>query len=96
MLVWVAAKVLLSEYILNLFNLTIISYGAGILGYFIGRFFSKSPLYRRISDRYLAQYERPLKRFGGYIVLVGALTPIPFSTTCMLVGSVDFPFEPSC
>jgi membrane protein YqaA with SNARE-associated domain len=93
MLVWVSGKVALSEYILNLINLTIISYGAGILGYFIGRFFSKSPIYKRISARYLIQYERPLKRFGGYIVLVGALTPIPFSTSCMLVGSVNYPFR---
>ena len=93
MLVWVSGKVPLSEYALNLVNLTIISYGAGILGYFIGRFFSKSPIYRGISERYLTQYERPLKRFGGYIVLVGALTPVPFSATCMLVGSVNYPFR---
>jgi len=93
MLVWVTSKASLGEYILNLVNLSVISYASGILGYFIGRFFSTSPLFKSMSLRYLSEYQNPLKRFGGYIVLVGALTPLPFSATCMLVGSVNFPFK---
>ncbi len=93
MLVWVSAKVGLLEYILNLTALTVISYGAGVLGYFIGKVFSKTALYKKMSDRYLEQYQKQLKRFGGYIVFVGAVTPIPFSAVCMLVGSVHFPFR---
>ena len=93
MLVWVTAKASLGEYALNLVNLTLISYASGIIGYFIGRFFSTSPLFKRMSLRYLSQYQNPLKRFGGYIVLVGALTPLPFSATCMLVGSVNYPLK---
>jgi len=93
MLVWVSTKATLTDYTINLMNLTLISYGAGILGYFIGRFFSKAPFYQHISDRYLRRYERQLKRFGGYIVLVGAITPLPFSAACMLAGSVNFPFK---
>jgi membrane protein YqaA with SNARE-associated domain len=93
MLVWVTAKASLADYSMNLVNLTLISYAAGVLGYFIGRYFSKSPIYKRMSDRFLTQYQGQLKRFGGYIVLVGALTPLPFSATCMLVGSVNYPFR---
>lgn len=93
MLVWITSKASLAEYTMNLVNLTMISYGAGILGYFIGKFFSKTPVYRRISDRYLKQYENQLKRFGGYLVFVGAVTPVPFSATCMLAGSVNYPFK---
>jgi membrane protein YqaA with SNARE-associated domain len=78
---------------LNLANLTLISYGAGILGYFIGKFFSKAPIYKHMSERYLDQYKDQLKRFGGYLVLVGAITPLPFSATCMLAGSVNYPFR---
>ncbi len=93
MLIWVSSKATLTEYSLSLLTLTIISYGAGVLGYFIGKFFSKTPIYRKMSERYLKQYENQLKRFGGYLVLVGAITPIPFSATCMLAGSVHFPFK---
>ncbi|MDH4090190.1 MAG: VTT domain-containing protein [Cyclobacteriaceae bacterium] len=93
MLVWVTSKATLAEYTLNLANLTLISYGAGILGYFIGKFFSKAPIYKHMSERYLDQYKDQLKRFGGYLVLVGAITPLPFSATCMLAGSVNYPFR---
>lgn len=92
MLIW-QSKGILSEYVVNLTYLTFISYAAGVLGYYIGHFFSKTNLYRRISDRYLKQYDRQLKKFGIYIVLVGAVTPVPFSATCMLAGSVNIPIK---
>ena len=88
MLIW-QSKGVLSEYVINLSYLTVISYGAGVIGYYIGFFFSKTSLYQRISDRYLKQYDRQLKRYGIYLVLVGAVTPVPFSATCMLAGSVN-------
>ena len=92
MLIW-QSKGILSEYVVNLTYLTFISYAAGVLGYYIGHFFSKTNLYRRISDRYLKQYDRQLKKFGIYLVLVGAITPVPFSATCMLAGSVNIPIK---
>ncbi len=92
MLIW-QSKGILSEYVINLIYLTLISYAAGILGYYIGHFFSKTAIYRRISDRYLKQYDSQLKKFGLYIVLVGAVTPVPFSATCMLAGSVNLPIR---
>jgi membrane protein YqaA with SNARE-associated domain len=92
MLIW-QTKGVLSEYIFNLSILTLISYAAGVLGYFIGKFFSKTELYGRIHQKYLKQYDRQLKRFGGYLVLVGAVTPVPFSATCMMAGSVNLNFK---
>ena len=92
MLVW-QSKGVLSEYIINLSYLTVISYAAGILGFYIGRFFSKTKIYLRIHDRYLKQYDHKLKKYGLYLVLVGAVTPVPFSATCMLAGSVNTPFK---
>ena len=88
MLIW-QSKGILSEYVINLTYLTLISYAAGVLGYYIGHYLSKTSLYQRISNRYLKQYDRQLKKFGIYLVLVGAVTPVPFSATCMLAGSVN-------
>ncbi len=92
MLIW-QSKGVLSEYIINLTYLTLISYAAGILGYYIGKFFSKTPLYQRMHERYLKQYDAKLQRYGLYLVLVGAITPVPFSATCMLAGSVHTPID---
>ncbi len=92
MLIW-QSKGVLSEYVINLTYLTLISYAAGIIGYYIGHFFSKTNFYQKISDRYLKKYDEQLKKFGIYIVLVGAVTPVPFSATCMLAGSVNIPIR---
>jgi membrane protein YqaA with SNARE-associated domain len=93
MMIWILQKVAVTEYVINLTVLTLISYGAGVLGYFVGRFFSRTPLYQRFSTKYLSQYDRQLKKFGGYLVFVGAVTPVPFSATCMLAGSVSLNFR---
>lgn len=92
MLIW-QSKGVLSEYIINLGYLTVISYLAGIVGYYIGRYFSKTAAYKKVHQRYLSQYDRQLRTYGLYLVLVGAVTPIPFSATCMLAGSVNIPLK---
>lgn len=80
-------------YTINLTILTFISYAAGIAGYWIGYRFSKTGLYKRVHERWLAPYDQKLKRYGGFLVIVGAVTPVPFSATCMLAGSVRLPFR---
>lgn len=92
MLIW-QSQGDLPVYVINLSVLTLISYGAGILGYYIGKTFSKTVLYKKMHVRYLQQYDKQLKKYGGYLVLVGAVTPVPFSATCMLAGSVNLSFR---
>jgi membrane protein YqaA with SNARE-associated domain len=94
MMIWILDDIDLSGFVINLSILTVISYGAGIVGYYIGKTFSKTPFYQnRIREKYLKQYEKSLKKFGGYLVFVGAVTPVPFSATCMLAGSVNMNFK---
>jgi membrane protein YqaA with SNARE-associated domain len=83
----------LQEYVVYLIILTVISFFSGVIGYFIGKYFSATSLYKRIEERYLLQYNEQLKKYGAFLVLVGALTPVPFSGTCMLAGSVSIPFK---
>jgi membrane protein YqaA with SNARE-associated domain len=94
MMIWVLDNIDVTGFIINLTILTVISYGAGVLGYYIGKNFSKTDFYQiRIREKYLKQYESKLKKFGGYLVFVGAVTPVPFSATCMLAGSVNMNFK---
>lgn len=93
MMIWILDNVSISQYIMNLTLLTLISYAAGVLGYFIGYYFTKRPLFKKIYDRYLKPYEGYLKKYGGFLVVVGAVTPVPYSATCMLAGTVHYPFK---
>ena len=94
MMIWILDNIDLSGFIIDLTILTLISYAAGILGYYIGKVFSKTKFYQeRIREKYLKQYEGKLKTYGGYLVFVGAVTPVPFSATCRLAGSVNLNFK---
>lgn len=92
MLIW-QTKGALSEYVVNLSILTLISYGAGVVGYFLGRYFSRASMFKGVYERYLKPLEGSLKKYGGFLVVVGAVTPVPYSATCMLAGSVNFPLK---
>jgi membrane protein YqaA with SNARE-associated domain len=93
MMIWILHKSTLANYIGNLVILTILSYTAGVIGYYIGKRFSKTPFFKRLHERYLEQYDKQLRRYGGYLVFVGAVTPVPFSATCMLAGSIQYNFK---
>ena len=93
MMVWTLHDISLLSYVINLAVLTVLSYAAGVIGYWIGSRFSKTGFYIRLHERYLSQYDRSLQRYGGYLVFVGAVTPLPFSATCMLAGSINYNFR---
>ena len=93
MMVWILHKIPLGNYVINLVVLTVLSYLSGIIGYYIGKNFSRTSIFKNLHTRYLEQYDIQLKRYGGYLVFVGAVTPLPFSAMCMLAGSIQFNFR---
>ena len=79
-------------YFLIILLLACMSYASGVIGYYFGFWFSKSPLYQKIKERFASQFEKNVNRFGGYMIAVAALTPIPYSAICMLIGAAKFNF----
>ena len=79
------------SYVINVFLLSILSYGAGVLGYYIGLKFSKTRAFTRVLGSYMEKYKKPFRKFSGFVLFVGAVTPLPFSAMCMLVGTVSYP-----
>lgn len=73
--------------------LAVLSYVAGMIGYWIGASFSHKRVFRVIRVRYIRKYERYFETFGAFLIIVAALTPLPFSGIAMLVGSIGFPFR---
>ncbi len=80
-------------YAMLIFVLAALSYMAGLIGYFFGRYLNTTLLYRFIRRKFLKKMERMLNIYGLYIIIVAALTPLPFSGVSMLVGSVKYPLK---
>jgi len=79
------------EFVLTVFFLTVISYFAGVVAYYIGKYLHGTRLYHFLFHRLWKGLDEKLHRFGPLLIVVAALTPLPYSGTCMLVGSVHFP-----
>jgi len=81
------------KYMFIVLFLAAISYVAGVTGYFIGRWFGNTAVFRRLEERRLAGVIPLVRRYGLFLVVIAALTPVPFSATCMVAGSVRLPFR---
>ena len=92
-MIWSMKHGAFNSYVLNITLLAVISMLAGILGYYLGANMKKVSLIQPIFNRYIKRYTNTLNRYGGFLIFVGAITPIPFSAICMLVGATNYPFS---
>jgi len=73
--------------------LATLSYGAGIVSYFLGRYWATRKVVReRILERH-AQTMEQSRRFGGLLIILAALTPLPYPIVCQLCGMNKYPFK---
>ncbi len=90
-MIWALRFEELTSYLLNIGALAVISYLAGVLGYLIGNYLNHTRFYTYFRRRVFGHYERYFQSFGAFLIIVAALTPLPFSGVSMLIGSVNFP-----
>lgn len=70
-----------------------LSYLAGIIGYFLGQFWRTRAFVRNfLLDRYKETFAQ-LNRFGGLLIVLAALTPLPYPIVSQLSGMNDYPFQ---
>ena len=82
-----------SEPVLNLFFLATLSYFGGLLSYYIGKFALKIEAVKIYLEVKMAKHLKNSKKWGGFLILVGALLPVPFSISCMAAGMIKYPFK---
>jgi len=82
-----------SRYIEVMAILASISYMAGIVGYFFGRLLGGTKIFRRLEEKRLNKVIPLMRKYGFSLVIIAALTPVPFSATCMVTGSVRYSFR---
>lgn len=80
----------LDAYIWIVALLTLISYLAGWVAFFVGKRGRNTRWYRFLKRKYFSKYEYYLHEYGGFLIIVAAATPVPYSAVCMLVGATGF------
>lgn len=69
------------------------SYMGGIVSYFAGVGITKIPAVQKSMEIRLAKHIKNTRKWGGFLIIVGALLPIPFSITSIAAGFIRFPFS---
>ncbi|MBC6400097.1 MAG: hypothetical protein GDA51_07075 [Ekhidna sp.] len=92
-MIWSLRSEILSNYTNNILALSVISYVAGIIGFGIGVYLKNTQFYEQMKKRVFGKFEKHLNNYGGFLVIVATLTPLPFSGIAMLVGSVHYSFR---
>ncbi len=82
-----------SDPILNLTLLASLSYIGGIISYYIGKMALRTASIKNYLETKMAKHLKNTSKWGGFLILVGALLPIPFSITCMAGGMIKYPIK---
>ncbi|MHB0755453.1 YqaA family protein [Polaribacter sp. M15] len=79
--------------IINLAILATLSYSGGLISYFLGRMTLKIRSVKEYLEIKMAKNLANTKKWGGILILAGALLPLPFSIACVAAGMIKYPFK---
>lgn len=90
-MIWAFNKADIPHYILNVGFFAIVSYSLGYVNFLIGQFLYKRVIFRYFRKRFFQETWPQLRKYGLFLIIVAAVTPLPWSAVCLLVGSAGYP-----
>ncbi len=73
--------------------LAALSYLGGIISYFIGRAIANMPSVYEYLELKMYKHVKMIRKWGGFLIVVGALLPIPYSMTSIAAGLIKYDFK---
>jgi membrane protein YqaA with SNARE-associated domain len=73
--------------------LALASYVGGIISFFIGKAITKIPSVHNYLETRMSKHIKNTEKWGGFLIVVGALLPIPFSITSIAAGIINYKFR---
>ncbi len=81
------------HYVFNLIFFAGVSYGAGYLAFLVGRYLHKVVMFRFLGRKFFSKYWPLFRKYGSFLIITAALTPLPWSLISMLVGTTEYPMN---
>ncbi|GLB49375.1 YqaA family protein [Neptunitalea lumnitzerae] len=78
---------------LYLAALATLSYAGGIVSYVMGRSIANIPRVFNYLEGSMAKHIKNMRKWGGLLIIVGAILPLPFAISSMAAGVIKFPFK---
>ncbi|MEZ4687424.1 MAG: hypothetical protein R3B47_15560 [Bacteroidia bacterium] len=92
--IWAKADHSPDQYIFLVSLLALLSYGAGIFAFSMGNVLRQTGFMQNLLQKpSAAEYIHLYRRWGGAVVAVAALTPLPYGFISLVSGAFRFPFR---
>ncbi len=72
--------------------LALLSYLGGTMSWLLGWFIGRNQLVKAWINGKLAGYFSGIRKWGGWVILISALFPLPYSIFSMVAGILRYPF----
>lgn len=82
-----------SHPILYLTTLSILSYLGGVIAYIMGKALLLVPSIREYMELKMVKHIKNMRKWGGLLIGVGAVLPLPFALAAMAAGMIKFSFK---
>lgn len=79
--------------LLYLSLLALASYLGGIFSYWGGKAITRIPAVHNYLETKMSKHIKNTEKWGGFLIVVGALLPIPFSITSIAAGIINYKFR---
>lgn len=89
-MIWAITSRPLESYFFYVLAFSFISYAAGFVAYLFGKYLHKSIVYEFMRKNIIGKYEKKINSYGWLVIVVAAITPLPFSATCAVIGAIGF------
>lgn len=90
-MLWAINKGSSLHYFFNLLFFAGVSYALGYITFLIGQLFYKKDTFRKIKKKFLKNSWPQFRKYGLFLIIVAALTPLPWAAVCFIVGSAGYP-----
>lgn len=80
-----------SSPLLYLSILAVLSYLGGVIAYYKGRTLLLIPKINDYLEGRMTKHIKNMQKWGGFLIAVGALLPLPFAIACLAAGMIKFP-----
>ncbi|MFV0365545.1 MAG: VTT domain-containing protein [Mangrovibacterium sp.] len=87
---WALHKLGVLTYWQDVTLFAVVSYGAGVLAFYAGRWLKHMRMFRFLSRKAFKELWPKFRKYGSALIIAAALTPLPWALVSMLVGTTEY------
>jgi membrane protein DedA with SNARE-associated domain len=89
-MLWALHKAGTAQYFLHVAFFAIVSYASGYAMFLIGKFLNRRLYFRFLQRKFFSNLFPKVRKYGVFLIVVAAATPLPYSAISLIVGSSGY------